>query len=229
MSEYGGRVYFDELGPPWPKHPCTDTSGRSAAPSDYIIPAAQPEKQFSWHNDGWDPAEILSAIQIEPFTILCVCRIDSEKYKFDIATKLDTPLGKDALFFIRETDNLGVFDISYLNTHPDSESVESCCATGYCSCYSPEHYGLWKSAVAGNPDSQNKIAIVMLFAEGKTNFDTISDDANSIDFGAIKYWFAQAASGGNRLAEQNLSTLDKLLLRRKHKGDTAFKRELFVE
>lgn len=22
-SPYGGRVYFDELGPPWPKHPCT--------------------------------------------------------------------------------------------------------------------------------------------------------------------------------------------------------------
>ncbi len=22
-SSYGGRVYFDELGPPWPKHPCT--------------------------------------------------------------------------------------------------------------------------------------------------------------------------------------------------------------
>lgn len=21
---YGSRVYFDELGPPWPKHPCTD-------------------------------------------------------------------------------------------------------------------------------------------------------------------------------------------------------------
>jgi len=25
-SENGGRVFFDELGPPWPKHPCTDTS-----------------------------------------------------------------------------------------------------------------------------------------------------------------------------------------------------------
>jgi len=23
QSPYGGRVYFDELGPPWPKHPCT--------------------------------------------------------------------------------------------------------------------------------------------------------------------------------------------------------------
>lgn len=24
MSPFGGRVFFDELGPPWPKHPCTD-------------------------------------------------------------------------------------------------------------------------------------------------------------------------------------------------------------
>ena len=23
-SPYGGRVFFDELGPPWPTHPCTD-------------------------------------------------------------------------------------------------------------------------------------------------------------------------------------------------------------
>lgn len=25
-NSYGSRVYFDDLGPPWPKHPCTDTS-----------------------------------------------------------------------------------------------------------------------------------------------------------------------------------------------------------
>ena len=25
-NEYGSRVFFDELGPPWPKHPCTDQS-----------------------------------------------------------------------------------------------------------------------------------------------------------------------------------------------------------
>ncbi len=25
QSPYGGRVFFDELGPPWPKHPCTDS------------------------------------------------------------------------------------------------------------------------------------------------------------------------------------------------------------
>ena len=26
QSEDGGRVFFDHLGPPWPKHPCTDSS-----------------------------------------------------------------------------------------------------------------------------------------------------------------------------------------------------------
>ncbi len=25
QNEYGSKVYFDELGPPWPKHPCTDS------------------------------------------------------------------------------------------------------------------------------------------------------------------------------------------------------------
>lgn len=25
-NDFGSRVYFDDLGPPWPKHPCTDTT-----------------------------------------------------------------------------------------------------------------------------------------------------------------------------------------------------------
>lgn len=31
QSPYGGRVFFDELGPPWPKHPCTDTYVQNTA------------------------------------------------------------------------------------------------------------------------------------------------------------------------------------------------------
>lgn len=26
QNEHGSRVFFDELGPPWPKHPCTDNA-----------------------------------------------------------------------------------------------------------------------------------------------------------------------------------------------------------
>lgn len=31
QNEHGSRVFFDELGPPWPKHPCTDNSQNSPA------------------------------------------------------------------------------------------------------------------------------------------------------------------------------------------------------
>lgn len=35
-NEFGSRVFFDDLGPPWPKHPCTDNprpTGTGAVPS----------------------------------------------------------------------------------------------------------------------------------------------------------------------------------------------------
>lgn len=31
QNESGSRVFFDELGPPWPKHPCTDSATSSSA------------------------------------------------------------------------------------------------------------------------------------------------------------------------------------------------------
>ena len=35
QNRFGSRVFFDEVGPPWPKHPCTDTVSRSSlAPLD---------------------------------------------------------------------------------------------------------------------------------------------------------------------------------------------------
>lgn len=50
-SRYGGRVYFDSLGPPWPKHPCTSSDGIPRRVS--IIP---------WQEDEW---RALSKVHIE--------------------------------------------------------------------------------------------------------------------------------------------------------------------
>jgi hypothetical protein len=51
QSPYGGRVFFDELGPPWPKHPCTDNpvvrhhfSSAESRARFLISPESQPEK-----------------------------------------------------------------------------------------------------------------------------------------------------------------------------------------
>lgn len=61
QSPDGGRVFFDELGPPWPRHPCTDaqgvgtptrTSERSAASSAGALVGLT---RYVWQDDEWAP------------------------------------------------------------------------------------------------------------------------------------------------------------------------------
>jgi hypothetical protein len=63
QSENGGRVFFDELGPPWPKHPCTDrrTWGWPAGTGfrlkeDEVKEATRPA---SWQREGWVPVAMV--------------------------------------------------------------------------------------------------------------------------------------------------------------------------
>lgn len=68
QSPSGGRVFFDELGPPWPKHPCTDNSSRPGRPLlvDAGLPSAPPlQKAYAWQHDGWQPFFIRSIIGID--------------------------------------------------------------------------------------------------------------------------------------------------------------------
>lgn len=51
-SPYGGRVFFDDLGPPWPKHPCT--SGDKS-----LAPIARPRP---WQKRDW---KHLSSVSID--------------------------------------------------------------------------------------------------------------------------------------------------------------------
>ena len=48
----GGRVYFDELGPPWPKHACTDNapvaSHKGRGEEGYA-------GAYRWQREGWKP------------------------------------------------------------------------------------------------------------------------------------------------------------------------------
>lgn len=54
QSPNGGRVFFDALGRPWPKHPCTDNSESfSIDPKPWRGAARQGPPSFSV--DGWQP------------------------------------------------------------------------------------------------------------------------------------------------------------------------------
>ena len=53
QSEHGGRVFFDALGPPWPKHPCTDNrKSVKALSSQRKLREATP---LLWQAEGWQP------------------------------------------------------------------------------------------------------------------------------------------------------------------------------
>jgi hypothetical protein len=53
-SPYGGRVFFDSLGPPWPKHPCT-----FGAPTTVLASSGR-----SWQQRNWEP---VTSVAIEAF------------------------------------------------------------------------------------------------------------------------------------------------------------------
>lgn len=62
QSNNGGRVYFDELGPPWPKHPCTSNK---AIPSPLRKHSSKNESiskilSYQWLKEGWEPFPIES-------------------------------------------------------------------------------------------------------------------------------------------------------------------------
>jgi hypothetical protein len=63
----GGRVFFDELGPPWPKHPCTDNPRVSVALASKPAGATaslrvSPDRRLAgWQVDGWTPIQIESS------------------------------------------------------------------------------------------------------------------------------------------------------------------------
>jgi len=64
-SPEGGRVFFDELGPPWPKHPCTD-NGRTV-----LGPRENTAAHYSWQAEGWLPF-VLSSMERQDSTLVAV-------------------------------------------------------------------------------------------------------------------------------------------------------------
>lgn len=55
QSKHGGRALFDELGPPWPKHPCSDGARAVRLPASVASDQSLPTRPYSWQQAGWLP------------------------------------------------------------------------------------------------------------------------------------------------------------------------------
>jgi hypothetical protein len=64
QSPSGGRVFFDELGPPWPKHPCTNNTSIPKPKRLYVSSLAKWLPSPSWNTAGWSPFFISEVLNI---------------------------------------------------------------------------------------------------------------------------------------------------------------------
>ncbi|TYB91846.1 hypothetical protein FXF53_29315 [Micromonospora sp. WP24] len=128
-NEHGSRVFFDEVGPPWPKHPCTDNSsyrersltpvGRSA-PTRHSFVKAKSLK----HLDGivnrrltsvglsaWSPYSLLKLEIEDSETRLTLRRLHTLQPATSWTATSEVPLVADDVVFIK-AQQMSYFDIS---------------------------------------------------------------------------------------------------------------------
>jgi hypothetical protein len=78
----GARVFFDSLGPPWPKHPCTTTM---------TVPKSNNNRKQTLENVGWKPLlikDIASSDTQEGYTLKADAIDTSDTFEIDIKPAL---------------------------------------------------------------------------------------------------------------------------------------------
>jgi hypothetical protein len=112
QSPYGGRVFFDELGPPWPKHPCTDNSSIPAAISHpTTLPKRTRGLRYAWQRNGWEPCDLLNIQDLSDGVVGIAARVGEDRFVL-LANSSDLPILSELeppdceeLVFIREMQN----------------------------------------------------------------------------------------------------------------------------
>jgi hypothetical protein len=106
-SPYDGRVFFDDLGPPWPKHWCTDSS------------RWRPESRRPWHSDHGslplraERTSIVPASGVEPslreegWEPLCSSRVSASEGRTMLTGDLRSKFTELLLFDVAKFDRDG--------------------------------------------------------------------------------------------------------------------------
>jgi hypothetical protein len=134
-NRFGSRVFFDELGPPWPKHPCTDNprrradfhaesrprpSRRARGSAMELVEAASLSgmaigKLFGQRRrDEWSPAVVISVERKGDENRVVAEHLDSNDYeRFSFTCFSEDPV-------LAEGDLLSVRGLEVSFVHPDT-------------------------------------------------------------------------------------------------------------
>lgn len=116
QSPHGGRVFFDELGPPWTKHPCTDNSDKPvrwrATTGD------RADRVITWEREGWEPILIRSSRLEMNWHCVPVQNLKTRLY-FDALANVPLRLDGEMFAMMLPWNERGWSTISYISLNPD--------------------------------------------------------------------------------------------------------------
>ena len=113
-NEFGSSVFFDELGPPWHKHPCTDNSKemRPGPPAKQEFIATFPQ----WRSAGWIALEYLKSERLDDWIVICFNVIETGEYRRVLSsTYLDCKIG--SLVYMHEWDDEFCSDLEIIDRY----------------------------------------------------------------------------------------------------------------
>lgn len=196
QPENGGRVFFDELGPPWPKHPCTD-NGQSAvfAPAGYVRHHVGSGVLSDWHLVSSPKVGNEAGIR----TLEGYCP-DLNEYLMLRAPAGPAPAPRPPVLAKRDGDT-GAYLCSYL-AESEGGRLEGVPEQRYYRT----GYGLdldeWEKAFAGDPRAENSVGWAHSFF-----WDGIKDGAKHKKPSVAEFWFSRSAEHGSPDGRNNLAVL----------------------
>lgn len=206
-SPFGGRVFFDELGPPWPKHPCTDNPKRavglrSASEMKRTAPA-----KTQWERDGWVRLQNLE--------------ISTESGAVYVTGDSVDPVAKHALGFLgdaeftpddpvycrRAPSGTGEFELSYLPINGRSRSGAPRTILVIPDASQISELERWHEAKAGDAEAQNLVGMSISYGRITHAARALGCVPEGIDWSAAEYWFRAAAAQGYWAGDHNLGVM----------------------
>ena len=111
QSPSGGRVFFDELGPPWTKHPCTDNPRLPV--SRLTAESAPPRSRPAWRRDGWESIRIRSSRMEGSWHLIPVENLITRLH-FDVLADASLAVHGEVCAFMKRWDANGWSQISFI-------------------------------------------------------------------------------------------------------------------
>jgi hypothetical protein len=165
-SPFDGRVFFDALGWPWPKHPCTDNRREPERATRASLVGRQPPT--TWRREGWNP---LLSLRVTYGVERSGIRGDCDGRFVDLALSAGTKIDRESPVLIR-TSFPDLHEVTFLTS--DHFSIRPVDAVAFNRCLLPVGEEVLMRAAKKDPSALYSVGRFFLWdlddAESATPF-----------------------------------------------------------